>query len=56
MKYDATLKQLFERSARGLLRTLTGAAVSEWMNVELPKVNIPPMDLLGRLSNDRSAT
>ncbi|HEY2018553.1 MAG TPA: hypothetical protein VGH38_33845 [Bryobacteraceae bacterium] len=50
--YDATLKQLFERAARGLLRTLTGGAtVTEWMNVELPSVRVPRMDLLGRLDN-----
>jgi hypothetical protein len=51
MKYDATLKQLFERSARGLLRMLTGGTVSEWLNVELPRVNVPRMDLFGRMTH-----
>ena len=51
MKYDATLKHLFERSARGLLRMLTGATVTEWLNVEMPKTNLPRLDLLGRLSS-----
>ena len=51
-QYDATLKQLFERSARGLLRTLCGGAtVTEWINVELPSVRVPRMDLLGRLDS-----
>jgi hypothetical protein len=51
-QYDATLKQLFERSARGLLRTLTGgAAVTTWINPELPSVRVPRMDLFGRLNN-----
>jgi len=41
-QYDATLKQLFERCARGLLRTLTGgASVTAWINPELPSVRVP---------------
>src|SRR6266536_2971728 len=51
MKYDSTLKTLFARSARGLLRALTGATVTEWINVELVRVNVRCMDLLGRMSN-----
>jgi predicted transposase YdaD len=51
MVYDALLKSLFERSARGLLRALTTATVTEWINVELPKVNVPRMDLFGRFSD-----
>ena len=51
-QYDSTLKQLFERSARGLLMTLTGgASVTGWINVELPSVRVPRMDLFGRLDN-----
>jgi hypothetical protein len=51
VKYDVVLKELFTRSARGLLELLTGATVTEWLNIELPRVNAPRMDLLGRLSN-----
>jgi hypothetical protein len=51
VKYDSTLKTLFATAARGLVRTLTGSTVTSWLNVELPRVNVPRMDLLGRLSN-----
>jgi hypothetical protein len=51
VKYDVTLKTLFTRSARGLLRRLTGGSVTEWLNVEMPRVNVPRLDLLGRFSN-----
>jgi hypothetical protein len=49
VKYDATLKALFTRSARRLLTALAGGSVVEWINVELPRVNLPRMDLLARL-------
>jgi predicted transposase YdaD len=52
MQYDATLKQLFETQARGLLRVLTGSAeVREFLNVELPQVNVPRLDLLPRMAD-----
>ncbi len=50
MKYDATLNQFFERSAWGLLRALAGGDVTEWINVELPRVHVPRMDLLASIS------
>ncbi|MDX1981784.1 MAG: DUF4351 domain-containing protein [Bryobacteraceae bacterium] len=49
MQHDVNLKKLFTQSARGLLRALTGGAITEWLNVELPRVNLPRMDLLGRV-------
>jgi hypothetical protein len=53
-QYDATLKRLFERSARGLLRALSGGAeVTGWLNIEQPSVRVPRMDLLVRMSNGR---
>jgi hypothetical protein len=51
-QYDATLKQLFERQARGLLRLLTGGSeVREFLNVEIPQVNVPRLDLLARMAD-----
>ncbi len=51
-QYDATLKQLFERQARGLLRLLTGSSdVREFLNVEMPQVNVPRLDLLARMAD-----
>jgi hypothetical protein len=51
-QYDATLKQLFERQARGLLQLLTGSSeVREFLNVEIPQVNVPRLDLLARMAD-----
>jgi hypothetical protein len=51
-QYDATLKQLFERQARGLLRLLTGSSeVREFLDVEMPQVNVPRLDLLARMAD-----
>src|ERR1017187_2139888 len=51
-QYDATLKQLFQRQARGLLRLLTGSSeVREFLNVEMPQVNVPRLDLLARMAD-----
>jgi len=51
-QYDATLKQLFERQARGLLHLLTGSSgVREFLNVEMPQVNVPRLDLLARMDD-----
>ncbi len=51
-QYDATLKQLFERQARGLLRLPTGGSgVREFLNVEMPQVNVPRLDLLVRMND-----
>ena len=45
--YDVTLKMLLQSSASIALREITGAAVVKWLNVELPKVQNPRLDLLG---------
>ena len=51
-QYDATLKQLFERQARGLLHLLTGSSeVREFLSVEMPQVNVPRLDLLARMAD-----
>jgi hypothetical protein len=46
-EYDTTLKLLFQGSATGALLQLTGVAVERWLNVELPRVQTPRVDLLG---------
>lgn len=46
-QYDTTLKLLFQRSAATLSRQLAGVAVERWLNVELPRVMMPRVDLLG---------
>jgi hypothetical protein len=46
-EYDATLKLLLQGSARLTVRELTGTAVAQWLNVELPNVRNLRLDLLG---------
>jgi len=46
--YDVTLKLLLRGSAKLTIRELTGAAVEEWLDVELPKVQNTRVDLLGQ--------
>lgn len=48
-EYDATLKQLFAYSVRGLLTQLAGSPVAELLDTGLPRVNAPWIDLLARL-------
>jgi predicted transposase YdaD len=45
--YDAALKQLLRGPATLTMRELTGTAVREWLNVELPNVRNLRLDLLG---------
>src|ERR1700737_2508520 len=45
--YDATLKLLLRGSAQAPLRELIGASIETWLDVELPKVQNPRVDLLG---------
>ena len=49
-EYDSTLKLLMQASP-ATLRALTGTAVKRWLNVELPKVQIPRVDLLGETAD-----
>ena len=50
-EYDSTLKLLLQGSAPEALRALTGTAVKRWLNVELPKVQNPRIDLLGETAD-----
>jgi hypothetical protein len=50
-EYDATLKLLLQASSPETLRALTGTAVERWLNVELPKVQNPRIDLLGETAD-----
>jgi hypothetical protein len=52
-EYDVTLKLLLQGSATETLRALTGTAVKRWLNVELPKVQSPRIDLLGETADDK---
>ena len=49
-EYDVTLKMLLRGSARMAFEALTGGAVEKWLDVELPKVQNPRMDLLGEMA------
>jgi hypothetical protein len=46
-EYDIALKLLLQGSAKLTLRELTGTAIEKWLNVELPRVQNPRVDLLG---------
>jgi hypothetical protein len=50
-EYDSTLKLLLQGSAPETLRALTGTVVERWLNVELPKVQNPRVDLLGQTAD-----
>jgi predicted transposase YdaD len=47
--YDVSLKMLLRDSARLTLRQIAGSPVTNWLNVELPKVQNPKLDLLGEV-------
>ena len=49
--YDTTLKQLFRSNAAATLRALTGTEIVRWLDVELPRVQNPRIDLLGETAN-----
>jgi predicted transposase YdaD len=46
---DVTVKQLLRRSHGWLLRQIIGESEVEWLNIELPRVSNPRVDLLARL-------
>jgi predicted transposase YdaD len=46
-EYDVALKVLLRGSAQGAFRMLTGISVERWIDIELPKVQNPRVDLLG---------
>ena len=49
--YDVALKLLLQGSARLTMRELTGTAIEKWLDVELPKVRNPRVDLLGETAD-----
>ncbi|MBL8174577.1 MAG: hypothetical protein JNK48_07905, partial [Bryobacterales bacterium] len=46
--YDVSLKLLFRRSKGVAIQRLLGDEVEEWLNVELPRVGNPRVDMLAR--------
>ena len=46
-EYDAAFKRALQ-NVDPTLRDLTGTTVVQWLNVELPDVQIPRVDMLGR--------
>lgn len=52
-EYDATLKLLLRGSATVTVREVTGGAIANWLDVELPKVQNLRVDLLGE-TGDRA--
>ncbi|HUQ93172.1 MAG TPA: DUF4351 domain-containing protein [Bryobacteraceae bacterium] len=50
MRYDITLKELLQSEPLRLVEQLAGAAVSEWINVEVPR-QMARMDLNARLTD-----
>ncbi len=51
MQYDIVLKSLLRGSS--LLPQLMGSPASEWLNVEIPKPQLPRADILARLLDGR---
>ena len=49
--YDVTLKLLLRASASLTVRELTGIVVEKWLDIELPKVQNPRLDLLGEAAD-----
>jgi hypothetical protein len=45
--YDVALKLLLQGPARLIMRELTGATIKKWLDVELPKIQNPRVDLVG---------
>jgi hypothetical protein len=50
-EYDITLKLLLRGSAGMAFQALTGGLVERWLDIELPKMQNPRMDLLGELTD-----
>src|SRR5437867_8538116 len=46
-QFDVTIKLLLLRAAKLTVRELTATDIGNWLNVELPKVQNPRLDLLG---------
>jgi predicted transposase YdaD len=50
-QYDVSLKLLFRWSTGLVARALFGGRIREWVNVELPRVQNPRVDLLARMTD-----
>lgn len=50
-EYDTALKTILRRLKGSLIPELTGFAVKSWINVELPLVQSPRVDMLGRTAD-----
>jgi hypothetical protein len=48
--YDVSLKLVFRRSNGVATQRLIGDMVVEWLNVELPRVRNPRVDMLARIA------
>ncbi len=55
-EYDTVLKSLLTDSSNSLFQLITGAKRGRWLNVELPKVLQPRVDLLFELAATRELT
>jgi predicted transposase YdaD len=51
--YDVALKLLLQGSARFTMLAVTGGAIEKWLNIELPKVQNPRVDLLGETADGK---
>ena len=51
-EYDVALKNILTRPGSSILTQLTGASSLRWINVEVPKVSNPRVDLLGELPDE----
>lgn len=49
-EYDVTLKLLLQQS-RAIMQALTGTTIKNWLDIELPRVQNPRVDLLGEATN-----
>jgi len=49
--YDVALKLLLQTSGKATMRAVFGATVEKWLDVELPQVQNPRMDLLGETAD-----
>jgi uncharacterized protein DUF4351 len=51
-EYDTALKALLAGSANSILEQIAGVRVARWLNVELPQVEQPRVDLLGESADE----
>jgi hypothetical protein len=53
-EYDTVLNSLLQDPRNGILELITGVKIGRWLNVEMPEVTQPRVDLLGETVGDRS--